>query len=393
MTVTLPSHPKKPVSLLLASENHPLTIAGRLENSPAKDTAHAFLLPSKQHARYIDIEITDVRSFAYGAYSDGSVELWAAGRAGWFVIRPSRTYRPIYNEMLEAVNLLFFIADAYREPRKSGKGRNAVILPDYSVQELLEKYAIEVMGVEKGAPEAAQRMYKHRDFLLSSMLAGKEGLAWSRIPLYLHLSRKFPDDLVRIRQRVARSPKAKPAAAHARRTSLDSASTTSSLKRKRGRPPKSAAADVISIGSNSVAKECMKKDIVDTAKAGKTNFEHGVRQILKSKSSGPRRTRNNSQISETDTPQSARIAIRNSRPRQRQRLRPTARAQRQVRTPAKTEQALQGSTQERQSHARRRRRRGAGRAILACAREAQTRGWQTQETHAKNHDIGSRRGD
>ena len=82
-------------------------------------------------------------------------------------------------------------------PRTSGKGKNAITLPHYNAQEVFEKYAVEVMGIPKAAPEAAQKMYEHRDFLLSSMTAGKEGLAWGKNPLYTHLCRKFPEDLGR----------------------------------------------------------------------------------------------------------------------------------------------------------------------------------------------------
>ncbi len=48
------------------------------------------------------------------------VVLWADGKAGWFKIRnPSRTYKAIYNEMVEAVNVLYFTTDLLRS--KKGK--------------------------------------------------------------------------------------------------------------------------------------------------------------------------------------------------------------------------------------------------------------------------------
>ena len=255
-TVTLPNGKlNEPVSLLVASEHYPVTVTGRLEAVP-KELAHTFLLSTKQ--RTATIEVSDVRNYAYGAYEDESVDIWAAGKAGWFILKPSKAYRAIYDQMIEAVNILYFIVDAYKTPRKTGKGRSATVLPDYTAQELFEKYAIEVIGVEKGAPEAAQKLYKHRDFLISTMMAGKEGMTWTNNPLYKHLCRKFADDAKRIRARLAGpatngEQKQKPVSVqHTRQSSHDSTSTTSSLKRKRGRPAKyGQPEDIISIESSS----------------------------------------------------------------------------------------------------------------------------------------------
>ena len=261
-TVTLPNgKPNELVSLLLASENHPLTVIGKLE-PVAKDLAHTYLLPGKQKTQ--NIEVANVRSFAYGVYEDGSVEIWATGQAGWFVINPAKRYQRIYNEMVEGVNVLFFIADAYKTVRKSGKGRNATVLPDFSPKEIFEKYAEEEMEGKVGAAVAAERMYKHRDFLISSMVSGKEGLVWGSNPLYKHLYKKFPEDFAKIKQRLAGPPlraaeKQEAVPAHARQPSIDSASTSSSLKRKRGRPPKNPA-DAISVESSSVGGSAAKED-------------------------------------------------------------------------------------------------------------------------------------
>ena len=272
-TVTLPgSSLKAPVSLLFASEHYPLKVTGKLEAVP-KESSHLFLLPGKQWTA--PIEITNVKSYAYGSYADGSVEIWAAGSAGWYVVSPSRSYQPIYNEMIEAVNLYYFIIDAYQTQRRVGKGRNMVILPEYTAKELFETYAAELDRDDFGPDDSAERIHKHRDFLISSMLSGKDGMAWSGNPLYKHLYKKFPKDFAKIRQRLAPPPeeakkpepvtevkKRDPATTHVRQPSLDSVSTISSLKRKRGRPPKNpvAAADVISIGSSSVTSSVSKDE-------------------------------------------------------------------------------------------------------------------------------------
>lgn len=254
---TLPGS-DEPVSLLLASEHHPLTVTGRLE-PPRKDQERLWRRTDGVK-KGTAIVVEDVRSFAYGAYEDGSIDLWASGKAGWFILRPARAYRPIHHHMCEAVRMLFFVADAYSQPAVNIKGKCAQSPPILQSHDLFEKYAREKLGGVENYNEASKVMYKHRDFLLSSMIAGKEGIAWARNPFFRHLSRRFPDDLQNIRERLAPPPQEKPAALTARQASLESASTSSTLKRKRGRPPKSKPTDVISIASSSAASS-MKKDV------------------------------------------------------------------------------------------------------------------------------------
>jgi hypothetical protein len=272
VTVTLPGKPlSEPVSLFVASEHHPVSVIGKLDSVP-EEWAHTYMLSSKQ--KKATIEVSEVRSYAYGDHEDGSVEIWAAGGAGWFSINPSKAFRETYNQMTEAVKVLFFIVDAYQTARKNGKGRNAVVLPAYTARELFEKYANEVLDDDSGAQEAMELIHRHREFLISSFLTGKEGIAWSGNPLYKHLYKKFPGDFNRIRQRLAGPDsavrKAPPASAHIRQISADSESTTSSLRRKRGRPPKNSPSDAISIASSSVASSAVKEVQTDKQKVKPT---------------------------------------------------------------------------------------------------------------------------
>ena len=236
------SDPDTMSSLLLASEHYPLRVTGELQPLP-KSLSHLYLQPSS--LRTTLIEVAEVRTLAYGQFSDGSVALWAAGKAGWYTIKPSRAYRPVYDDMIEAVNLLYFIADAYREPRTRRKGKKATPLPDYTTEELFEKYARHAVGSLADAARAADKMYKHREFLMASMIVGKENVAWGRNPLYTHLRKKFAADYKAVAERLAGPPKKAATNARSRQTSVETSSTTSSLKRKRGRPPKNRDADVI----------------------------------------------------------------------------------------------------------------------------------------------------
>lgn len=106
-----------PTTLLHASAHNPLTVTGRLRPLP-KHLTHLYLDRTRPS---LSIETTDVRSYSYGAYEDGSIGLWACGQAGWFQISPSAVYEPTYEGMIEAVKLLHYIADTYATPRMSGK--------------------------------------------------------------------------------------------------------------------------------------------------------------------------------------------------------------------------------------------------------------------------------
>ncbi|KAJ8608317.1 hypothetical protein MRB53_039739 [Persea americana] len=74
------------------------------------------------------IEITNVQQFAWGQYDDREIAIWAAGKAGWFKIRPDRQYREVYKDMIEAIAVLYFLADLYRDKR----GKKAIAAVTFS---------------------------------------------------------------------------------------------------------------------------------------------------------------------------------------------------------------------------------------------------------------------
>lgn len=73
-----------------------------------------------KRSRPVVVQIPNVTHWAYGQFGTGSYALWVAGNAGWFEIEPSRAYRKIYNEMIEAVRIFYFLAD--NGSRGHGKG-------------------------------------------------------------------------------------------------------------------------------------------------------------------------------------------------------------------------------------------------------------------------------
>jgi hypothetical protein len=106
---------RAPVSLLHAGHYRPLSITGKLE-PPNSRNIDSWL--DKSVHRALHIELTDIKEFSYGEYGDGSLDIWAAGKAGWFTIKPSRAYREMYSDMTQALKLLYFMADSYKALRK-----------------------------------------------------------------------------------------------------------------------------------------------------------------------------------------------------------------------------------------------------------------------------------
>lgn len=64
------------------------------------------------------IIIDDVTHYAYGQTEDRSVEIWVAGKAGWYNISPAKGYLPTFNRMVQAVDMLYFLMDRHLSRRK-----------------------------------------------------------------------------------------------------------------------------------------------------------------------------------------------------------------------------------------------------------------------------------
>lgn len=69
----------------------------------------------------VDIRVPDIQRFAYGQYDDGEVAVWALGKAGWYKIQPSRKYKDVFRQMMEAINALYFAVDYYRQNKRLNK--------------------------------------------------------------------------------------------------------------------------------------------------------------------------------------------------------------------------------------------------------------------------------
>ncbi|KAH9827440.1 hypothetical protein Tdes44962_MAKER02887 [Teratosphaeria destructans] len=286
------------VSLLQASEHYPLRVTGELQLQHIPKQKYADVVRLKTPGRVANVILDDVRSFAYGEFEDGNIAIWAAANAGWYTLKPARAYRAVHQDMVQAVKMLYFVGDAFRtEPSLDALqattpedvSRDA---PDAFVARpnaLFERYARDHLGSARKTMEAKEMVYQHRDFLLSSMIAGKEGLDWKSNVLFMHLKSVFPDEYKAIRERVLGTKKmarkkGSRAKQGARLQSVESDSTTSTLRRKRGRPRQNAGiVDVISITSSSVAS-APPKQVANTS----SQQSEGRRTVA-------RRTRQNTQ--------------------------------------------------------------------------------------------------
>ncbi|KAH1616748.1 hypothetical protein KXX21_009711 [Aspergillus fumigatus] len=176
-------------NLLTASPSNPVQVTGCLDE--VEEEQESLVLDPDYITKRIVID--NVTHYAYGQHSDGEVGVWIAGRAGWFSISPARGYRPMFNDVVEAIDLLYFLADRHQpKGRRRKKGYP-------SVEYLCEEYVNHTHGICEDADDSAEVFYKHHNFLLSRMLKGEEEVEWTKTHLFEHLCEKFPEDYEEIR--------------------------------------------------------------------------------------------------------------------------------------------------------------------------------------------------
>ncbi|KAK5020444.1 hypothetical protein LTR60_000508 [Cryomyces antarcticus] len=164
------------INLFKADEFLPVTVTGKLED-PAGENAHLLLRPTPHRA--IPLEVHDVHRWAYGQYDDKSIAIWARGIAGWFKIKPSRAYKGLFQEMVEALKLLYFAADLHhsneRKNRKTGR----------------RHFSISAEGV----------FAAYRESLFLLMRESREDIPWTQTSFHAHVSNKFREEYEAIRDK------------------------------------------------------------------------------------------------------------------------------------------------------------------------------------------------
>ncbi|OJD15961.1 hypothetical protein AJ78_03830 [Emergomyces pasteurianus Ep9510] len=170
-------------NILSASADNPVRVTGQLE-IVEEEQEQLVLDDSYRNKRVL---IDSVTHYAYGQHDDGEIGLWVAGSAGWFSIAPARGYKPMFNEMVEAIDLLYFLADKHRKDRRRGKKWNPKV--DY----LFDEYTKHTNGACEDAEDSAEVFYKHHEFLITQMVRGRENVDWASTPVYAHLRELYLD--------------------------------------------------------------------------------------------------------------------------------------------------------------------------------------------------------
>ncbi|OCL01732.1 hypothetical protein AOQ84DRAFT_383421 [Glonium stellatum] len=212
---------REPASLLDAYADTPVTVEGRLE--PPDRNQQQYLM-RRPYSKAVAIEAKNVMRYSYAqAVDTGEIVLWALGESGWLEIRPARSYKATFQDMIQAIELLYFVADVYSEPRKRGGGPSADLV--------FQEYAEDSRFRCDDRDEAAEIFYKHRLFLIMAMLNRAQGIGWSSTPLYQHMKNKFPKDFQTMRDKINGKDGDKPAQTRAKSKVAKSVGSLSKAER------------------------------------------------------------------------------------------------------------------------------------------------------------------
>ncbi|KAJ5678018.1 uncharacterized protein N7477_003651 [Penicillium maclennaniae] len=180
-------------NLLDASDDNPVQVIGCLELKKdqehlgaypiARDACRKALDPDSHSNRVI---IDDVTHYAYGQTEDRSVEIWVAGKAGWYLISPAKGYLNTFNRMVQAVDMLYFLIDRHKQGKKQ-------INPTF--RNLCQQYTFHTHGDCETGEQSADAFAEHAPFLLRCMIVDEyEGVDWKQTNVFVHFRRKFPDE-------------------------------------------------------------------------------------------------------------------------------------------------------------------------------------------------------
>ncbi|KAL4904840.1 hypothetical protein BDW74DRAFT_22450 [Aspergillus multicolor] len=173
-------------NLLMATPENPVQVTGCLEE--VEEEQESLVLDQDYLTKRIVLD--DVSHFAYGQHNDGEVGIWVAGRAGWFSISPAKGYRPMFNEVVEAIDLLYFLTDRHK-PKRSSRRRKSWAPP--SLEYLCDEYVLHTHGICEDGDDSLEVFYKHHNFLMSRMFRGEEEVNWAESSIFAHLCEKFPE--------------------------------------------------------------------------------------------------------------------------------------------------------------------------------------------------------
>ena len=115
--------------------------------------------------------------------------MWAAGRAGWYEISPSVRYQSYFDDIIEAIDLFYFIVDQHQKLPQRRRRRGFQIDPFLTEYQRHTNYRID------DNDEAMEALHKHHKFLLKQMYEEREGIDWSETHLWKHLAPTYLDEV------------------------------------------------------------------------------------------------------------------------------------------------------------------------------------------------------
>ena len=143
------------------------------------------------HPKYtqVQLKIDTCTQYAFGQDPSGKSLIWAAGKAGWFEINPSKRYAHLYDEIVKAIDLIYFLSDTHRKFVSRRPVRGA------KIEELLVLYQQHTDYRVDDDAEVEAVLEKHHSFLIRQMLEGWEGINWARTHLWSYFSKLYPDEV------------------------------------------------------------------------------------------------------------------------------------------------------------------------------------------------------
>ncbi|QIW95303.1 hypothetical protein AMS68_000821 [Peltaster fructicola] len=247
---------------LLESDGQPRTLIGQLE--PLTDD-QAHLLKIRSLRRAPRIEIIEVMTASVDLDSD-ELTLKAAGQAGWYNVQPAEAYRAVWKDMTMAVDLFRWLVKIHHQQLASKKRKPAQAYQNWPVEQLFEAYGLEYFKRPKMAPEAAQKIFKHKEFILRCMLQGKGNIEWTDTPLYFHMAKRFPKQV----KAANASFDVRPGSTH---SALPIRSSASMLKRKHGQAVNGGQPATIMNDDSSPTER--------PASFRRTSLQHGSRELTR----------------------------------------------------------------------------------------------------------------
>lgn len=139
------------------------------------------------------IELPPVYRYAYGQYDDGEIVFWALGSGGWYRISPAKSYKAQFEEMVETMQVFYYLADTYRPSTRTrqsaGKSRPA----QRKIEDVIRGLSTALPQVAADESKAKELLEKHHRFLIGRFLKGKEDLNWEQSSIWKYMEQNFPE--------------------------------------------------------------------------------------------------------------------------------------------------------------------------------------------------------